>query len=150
MARKRSEIEPVRPDLPVYPIGVAAKLLNVHPRTLRIYETEGLIQPSYHGSRRMFTANDVKWVECLRSMIHDQGISIQGLKKLLTLAPCWEISGCPAEVHQSCSALVDRAAPRTPHEYGNDEAIQEARAKEQRDMGKNRSKSGRDTAKKKG
>ncbi len=135
MARKRSEVQPMRPDLPVYPIGVAARLLNVHPRTLRIYESEGLIKPTYHGSRRMFTANDVKWIECLRSMIHDQGISIQGLKKLLTLAPCWEISNCPAEVYQSCSALVDKAAPRIPHEYGNDEAVREAKA-EKHETGK--------------
>lgn len=135
MARKRSEIEPMRPDLPVYPIGVAARLLNVHPRTLRIYESEGLIKPSYHGSRRMFSADDIKWIECLRSMIHDQGISIQGMKKLLNLAPCWEIASCPAEVHKDCGAAVDRAAPRTPHEYGDEEAAREAKAEEQSKKG---------------
>ncbi len=73
---------------PSIPLGVAARLLNVHPRTLRIYETEGLINPAQRGSRRIFSTNDVKWIECLRSMIHNEGISIPGLKKLLTLIPC--------------------------------------------------------------
>ena len=82
VARKKSDIQPLRPDMPIYPIGVAAKLLSVHPRTLRIYEAEGLIQPTHHGKRRMFSENDIRWVSCLRSMIHDQGISIPGIKRL--------------------------------------------------------------------
>ncbi len=41
VAKKRTAIQPLRPDLPIYPIGVAAKLLDVHPGTLRIYEEKG-------------------------------------------------------------------------------------------------------------
>jgi MerR family transcriptional regulator/heat shock protein HspR len=52
MARKRTEIQAIRSDVPIYPIGVAARLLNVHPRTLRIYEQEGLVQPKMVGNRR--------------------------------------------------------------------------------------------------
>ncbi len=101
-------------DEPVYPIGVAARMLGVHPRTLRIYENEGLIRPRYKGGRRLFSHNDIQWTTCLRSMIHDDGISIPGIKKLLALVPCWEIAECPAEVHQSCEAKVDMttAPPR--------------------------------------
>ena len=92
------------PDVPIYPIGVAARLLDVHPRTLRLYEAEGLIRPSYQGSRRLYSQNDVHWIACMRSMIHDQGISIPGLKRLLALTPCWDIADCPAEVHEQCGA----------------------------------------------
>jgi len=52
MVKKKSRVEPIRNDLPVYPIGVASRLLNVHPRTLRIYEDEGLIKPERAGDRR--------------------------------------------------------------------------------------------------
>jgi MerR family transcriptional regulator/heat shock protein HspR len=127
MARKRSEIEPMRPDLPIYPIGVAARLLNVHPRTLRIYEDEGLIKPAHKGTRRMFSANDIKWIECLRSAIHDDGISIPGLKKLLSLVPCHEITNCPAEICESCTAKIDWAVPRTLHQVGDEAAAQAAK-----------------------
>jgi len=127
MASRKMDIKPLRPDLPIYPIGVAAKLLDVHPRTLRIYEAEGLIQPSHSGARRLFTENDIRWITCLRSMIHDQGISIPGLKRLLNLAPCWEIAECPAEVHEGCRARIDRAVPRTLHRVGDPEAEKEAK-----------------------
>ena len=127
MAGKRSEIQPMRPDVPIYPIGVAARLLNVHPRTLRIYEAEGLIHPAHVGSRRMFSANDIQWITCLRSFIHDEGISIPGLKKLLGLIPCWEIADCPADIHECCEAGVDRAVPRTLHKVGDVAAVQAAK-----------------------
>lgn len=128
--RKRSDIQPLTPDTPIYPIGVAAKLLNVHPRTLRIYEDEGLISPAHKGSRRMFSDNDIRWISCLRSMIHDQGISISGLKKLLDLAPCWEIAECSNEVVEECTASVDRALPRAIRLAGDKRAEKEAREAE--------------------
>lgn len=130
MARKRTELKALRPDVPIYPIGVAAKLLNVHPRTLRIYEEEGLIHPTHVGSRRMFSANDIQWITCLRTFIHEEGISIPGLKKLLTFAPCWEISDCPAGIHEKCEARVDRAVPRTLHKVGDAAAKLEAKKKD--------------------
>jgi len=104
--RKRGAL----PDrlVPVYPIGVAAKLLDVHPRTLRLYEAEGLISPHYKGGRRIFSQSDIQWVSCLRSMIHDEGISIPGIKRLLKYEPCWKILDCPKEVYESCEAKVDR------------------------------------------
>jgi len=131
MARKRSEIQPISPDVPIYPIGVAAKMVNVHPRTLRIYEKEGLIKPKKRGARRMFSADDIQWITCMRTLIHEQGISIPGLKKLLEFAPCWEIKECPPDIHDSCGALVDRAKPRLPHRAGDEAAMREAKAVEQ-------------------
>lgn len=141
VAKKKSAIQPLRPDLPIYPIGVAAKLLDVHPRTLRIYEAEGLITPQHKGSRRLYSLNDIKWISCLRSMIHDQGISIPGLKRLLALAPCWEIAECPEDVHEICEARVDRATPRTLRVAGDEVAEKKAKAA---DRAKKKAGSGRD------
>ena len=132
MAKKKMPVEPIRNDLPVYPIGVAARLLNVHPRTLRIYEDEGLIRPERQGERRLYSQNDITWIGCLRSMIHDEGISIPGIKKLLQFASCYEIRDCPKEKHCTCDAVVDRALPRSLRLAGDVEAEQEAREKERR------------------
>ncbi len=131
MARKKTEIQPMRSDVPVYPIGVAAKLLNVHPRTLRIYEKEGLIQPKIVGSRRMFSADDIQWINCIRRFIHEEGISIPGLKKLLTFVPCWEIADCPPGINECCGARVDRSLPRTPHKVGDAVARKNAKEKDE-------------------
>ena len=51
MVRKKPVAEPIKSDVPIYPISVAAKLLDVHPRTLRIYEDAGLIKPERKGNR---------------------------------------------------------------------------------------------------
>jgi len=129
MVRKKVEIQPITADSPVYSIGVAAQILNVHPRTLRIYEDEGLIKPARKSNRRFFSQNDITWIGCIRNMIHDEGISIPGIKKLLRFAPCWEITDCPREICEPCTARVDIAVPRTLRIAGDTEA--EKRAKEQ-------------------
>jgi MerR family transcriptional regulator/heat shock protein HspR len=90
----------------IFTIGVAAQMLEVHPRTLRIYEQEGLITPMRKGKWRYYTMNDVKWIECLREMIHEHGISIAAVKKLLQYTPCWNITDCPFEKRKQCTAFL--------------------------------------------
>lgn len=90
----------------IFTIGVAAQMLGIHPRTLRIYEQEQLIRPMRKGKWRYFTMNDVKWVECLREMIHEHGISIAAIKKLLQYTPCWNIADCPYEKRKECTAFM--------------------------------------------
>ena len=109
MAKREKIDKRIMPDaeVPLYPIGVAARMLGVHPRTLRIYEAEGLVKPVYRGARRLYSQNDIQWIICLRSMIHDEGISIPGIKKLLEYVPCWKIVDCQKEIQDQCSAKND-------------------------------------------
>lgn len=130
MVRKKPNIEPIKKELPIYPIGVAAKLLDVHPRTLRIYEDEGLIKPTRVGNRRLYSANDLTWIGCLRRLIHDEGISIPGIKKLLRYATCYEIADCPEETNCTCDAVVDRAIPRSLHLAGDAEGERQAKERD--------------------
>ena len=103
---------------PLLTIGAVAKLLNVHPRTIRSYEDKGLITPVRKGAWRYYTTRDVQWIKCLREMIHEQGVSINAVKKLLKYTPCWNIIDCPFEKRKCCSAffssnLVPKKIPRT-------------------------------------
>ena len=93
----------------IFTIGVAAQMLDVHPRTLRIYEEEGLIAPMRKGKWRYYTMDDIKWIECLREMIHEHGISIAAVKKLLQYTPCWNITDCPFEKRKQCTAFMANA-----------------------------------------
>ena len=70
---------------PVYPIGVVANLLDIHPRTLQLYEVEGLVSPKYKGCHRLFSRADILWIKCLTSMIYESGISLPGVKRLLEI-----------------------------------------------------------------
>ena len=83
----------------------------------------------------MFSADDIQWITCLRTFIHEEGISIPGLKKLLDFIPCWEVAGCPAEIHERCAARVDRAVPRTLHSVGDVAARLEAKEKDRKNQG---------------
>ncbi|MDA8165567.1 MAG: MerR family transcriptional regulator [Desulfobacteraceae bacterium] len=96
----------IRDDKAIFTIGTAAKMLEVHPRTLRLYENDGLVKPSRKGQWRYYTMDDLKWIECLRSMIHLNGISIAAIKKLLKYTPCWNIADCPFEKRKECTAFL--------------------------------------------
>lgn len=98
----------VNDNIPVYPMGVAAQLLDVHPRTLRIYEAEGLIKPQRVGGKRMFSKADLIRIECIRQLIHEENLNIQGIKRLLEFAPCWKIKECPEEKRKKCCELSYR------------------------------------------
>ena len=92
-------------DEPIFTIGMAAKLLEVHQRTLRNYEESGLVKPKRKGKWRYYSMRDIKWIECLREMIHEHGLSVNAVKKLLKYTPCWNIIDCPFEKRQRCSAF---------------------------------------------
>jgi MerR family transcriptional regulator/heat shock protein HspR len=95
--------------LPLYPIGVVAELIGITNQTLRLYERHGLIEPARRSRHRYYSGNDVQWISCVRDLIHIRKISIEGIKKLLEYAPCWEITECPEERRRSCSGPVDRS-----------------------------------------
>jgi MerR family transcriptional regulator/heat shock protein HspR len=96
---------------PVYTIGTAAELLGVHPRTLRLYEDGGLIRPSRKNNRRFYSSHDLRWISCVRYLLHEQGLNQEGLRRLLALIPCWEGKQCTPEARASCPAYQDRSAP---------------------------------------
>jgi MerR family transcriptional regulator, heat shock protein HspR len=96
---------------PLYPIGVVAELIGIHPRTLRSYEQQGLINPSRRSGKRFYSDNELQWLKCLRKLLSDDGLNIAGVKKLLTVAPCWSIRNCPEEKRKSCPAVLDIPLP---------------------------------------
>jgi hypothetical protein len=95
----------------LYPIGIVSELLDVHPRTLRIYEQEGLIKPARRGGKRFYSNNDLQWLKCLKKLLVEDKINIPGIKKLLTIAPCWEIRNCKEEVRKDCLAILNFPVP---------------------------------------
>jgi len=95
-----------------YSIGEAADLLKVSIPLLRLYEREGLVLPMRKSSRhRLYSANDLNRIRCIREMINDHKVSIEGIKRLLALIPCWKIKGCPEDARNSCKAFASQTAP---------------------------------------
>src|SRR4030042_1454665 len=112
MKKLLSELtEEEKKDRALYPIGVVAELIGITDQTIRLYEKHGLIKPSRRNRNRFFSENDLKWLRCLRDIIHNKKISIEGIKKLLDYAQCWELTGCPDLAREKCSAYIDKTKP---------------------------------------
>lgn len=85
-----------------YSISTAASILDLHPRTLRNYEKAGLVKPDRKRLWRYYSKEDIAWIECLVTIIHDKGINISSINRLLEFAPCWEIAECSADKRAHC------------------------------------------------
>ncbi len=96
-----------------YNISTAAKMLGISVRMLREYEKDGLIKPYRNPSNgyRLFSNEDLQWIRCIRELIHQDGLNIKGIRRLLTVMPCWEVKDCPKEIRAKCRAVVDRTLP---------------------------------------
>jgi len=69
-----------------YTISVVAKLYEVHPQTLRLYEREGLIKPSRsEGNTRLFTDEDLERLEVILSLTRDLGVNLAGVEIILNM-----------------------------------------------------------------
>ena len=88
---------------PVYSISIAAEILGVHQRTLRIYEQQGLLVPARRGRWRFYSEEDLSWIRVIRYLLHERGVNVVGLRRMLSLIPCWEVRGCSPEERESCS-----------------------------------------------
>ena len=70
---------------PRYFISIAAELASVHPRTLRIYEEEGLVCPQRRNNLRLYSEADIHRVRIIRFLTRRQGVNLAGVKVILQL-----------------------------------------------------------------
>ena len=82
-----SQFRPERdPERPVYVISVAATLVSAHPRTLRIYEDEGLLCPARTPSNiRLYSENDIRRITWIRHLTRERGVNLAGIRILFEL-----------------------------------------------------------------
>ena len=78
-------MERPQPDQAVYVISVAAELSGMHPQTLRIYESRGLLDPARTaGGNRRYSDTDIRLLRRIADLTAE-GLNLQGDKRLLEL-----------------------------------------------------------------
>src|SRR5215213_10991421 len=83
VAQGRADKDPRRP---VYVISVAATLVAAHPRTLRIYEDEGLICPARTPTNiRLYSDEDIRRITWIRHLTRERGVNLAGIRLLFEL-----------------------------------------------------------------
>ncbi|NPV46568.1 MAG: helix-turn-helix transcriptional regulator [Armatimonadetes bacterium] len=84
---------------PVYYISVAAKLIEVHPQTLRMYERVGLISPKRTPQGlRLYSERDIEKLRQIQRLTHDLGVNLAGVEIILKLLD--QIAELKAEVER--------------------------------------------------
>lgn len=69
-----------------YHISSVARLYNVHPQTLRLYEREGLLKPSRsQGNTRLYSEEDLKQLEVILNLTRDLGVNLAGIEVILNM-----------------------------------------------------------------
>jgi MerR family transcriptional regulator, heat shock protein HspR len=73
-------------DRPRYMISVAADLVGMHPQTLRIYETKGLIRPKRTaGNTRLYSEADLERLKLIQRLTNELGLNLAGVEHVLRL-----------------------------------------------------------------
>ena len=73
-------------DRGVYMISVAAELAGMHPQTLRIYETRGLITPKRSPKNtRLYSQDDVERLRRIQELTTEMGMNLAGVERVLEL-----------------------------------------------------------------
>lgn len=79
-------MRPVDRDEPVYMISVAARLCELHPQTLRMYERLGLVRPARIGSKnRLYSQADIERLRQIQRLTQEMGVNLAGVEVILGL-----------------------------------------------------------------
>jgi|TARA_B100001964_G_scaffold174562_1_gene192240 MerR family transcriptional regulator/heat shock protein HspR len=101
----------------VYIISVAARLLEMHPQTLRKYERVGLVQPSRTGGHlRLYSNEDLLRLRVIRRLVEELGLNLAGVRLVLDLVGPLRRLVDGAELN---TKTLDSAAIRATAELGS-------------------------------
>jgi MerR family transcriptional regulator/heat shock protein HspR len=73
-------------ERPRYMISVAAELVGMHPQTLRIYETKGLVRPGRTpGGTRLYSERDLERLRAIQKLTTELGLNLAGVQRVIAL-----------------------------------------------------------------
>jgi len=76
----------MRENEPLYVISVAARLLQLHPQTLRKYERVGFVVPSRtQGNLRLYSGDDIRRLSQVKRLVDDRGVNLAGVNIALEI-----------------------------------------------------------------
>lgn len=72
-------------DEPVYMISIAARLVGMHPQSLRLYERKGLIRPKRRGQKRLYSGRDIERLRRIQQLTQDRRVNLAGVRVVFEL-----------------------------------------------------------------
>ncbi|MBN2383425.1 helix-turn-helix transcriptional regulator [bacterium] len=84
MISKKKDAE--KDDVPLFMISVVAKMLDIHPQTLRLYEREGLLKPTRtKGNTRLYSETDIENIKQIMTLTRELGVNLAGVEIIMNL-----------------------------------------------------------------
>ena len=75
-----------QPGKAYFMISAVAQRYDIHPQTLRLYEREGLLNPSRtDGNTRLYSAEDLEQLETILTLTRDLGVNLAGVEIILNM-----------------------------------------------------------------
>jgi len=97
--RNRGGSRAIDSERGVFMISVAAELADMHPQTLRMYETRGLITPKRSPKKtRLYSQNDVERLRRIQRMTSEEGLNLAGVEAVLDMED--QVARMRAELHR--------------------------------------------------
>jgi MerR family transcriptional regulator/heat shock protein HspR len=73
-------------ERPRYMISIAAELVGMHPQTLRIYESKGLVRPGRTpGGTRLYSEHDLELLRLVQRLTTELGLNLAGVARVIAL-----------------------------------------------------------------
>ena len=124
---------------PLFVISVAARLVEMHPQTLRKYEREGLIAPSRtQGNLRLYSDRDIERLRQVKYLVEDRGLNLAGVQLALGLTQrLRELrSRCEKETLKSVDMAAELDTVLRMLGFIDEDVVAEMRAKQDRASGR--------------
>ncbi|MFC1856525.1 MerR family transcriptional regulator [Thermodesulfobacteriota bacterium] len=89
-----------------YAIGEVSKAVNLSQKTIREYEQLGMFKPKRHPrtNNRIYSDFEVEQIKRITHLIHQEGFTLACIRRIIQLAPCWNIFEC--DVNKECPAYA--------------------------------------------
>jgi len=97
-------------DKPIFTLSVASEILEVHPRTLMMYEHLGMIHPKRTvTNRRRYSRRDVMKLQAIQTLSREHHVNLAGVRYILALLKRLQIAGVepPDELKSVEVSLLD-------------------------------------------
>src|SRR6476660_9431914 len=108
-------------DEPMFVISVAARLVEMHPQTLRYYERAGLIKPKRsRGSIRLYSQRDIERLKKIARLVDNLGVNLAGVEVIINLTEKLELM--QALLEQNQIQLPEQSADEISADGGSERA----------------------------
>ncbi len=102
----------ITPSRAVFTPSIASEILNLHPRTLMIYESESLIKPQRTvTNRRRYSEEDIRRVQAIQFLTRERGVNLAGVKYVLRLLEALGRQGLELDQTDELRGLAELSRP---------------------------------------